>query len=1162
MQHITAVCPECQSRYQLNADLRGRKLRCPNPNCQTVFVVHAANGDSPPAGLLAPRVGSDAPTRPITVPRPGPVEEFDWRSAPPPVQAAGSEVPRGIPVAPPPARRPPPVQAPPPAPAREWDEPPDTGRRWGPRIIALLVFFIVSLIVGGGFVIYNRLGHAEEALRTEAEKDYASGSFHNAAKKYHALADGYGRSPRAAEYRFFADLSDLREAADRTPPDPAAALDRAEAFAKAYDTRDPLLKDRDRRDDVSRALAAVVTVQADAAEAAASSGEASTADPVARGKTALDLLRRFPPKDSDQIPKLDARLNAAAEALAKATERKRAVAEVLALLRRARPDVNAARRLAQRLRVADDQLVRDELRRVETELSHDVTYEAVNRPPRPDLLAADPPSLLLETAPAVRPPGPAGDVVLAVARGLLYALDGRDGRRLWACRVGLDAGGLPTRVPAAGDAPELVLVAASDPPGLTARDARTGAVAWHQPLEEPPLGRPVQNAGRLFVPTAGPRGLVYDLDARTGVCRGRFETHQPLAAGGAFDAATQRLYVPAHGQSVYVFNYDGSPRCEGALPTAHPAGSLRGEPIVVSGEEGLDVARYLVLGQADGLGAMKLRAFRLLDTATTSPLWGEVRLPGWSWFPPYHDPETIALVTDAGAIGLFGIQQTGTADPPLFPLLGETPNVKSQIPNGPSWDLGSGAWNFPRRAQLVHAEEYGFWVLADGVLRHWRLGLTRQSGRQLVPVWGRGVPLGSPLHAAQVSADRHTLYLVTQTDSPPADRATAVDAASGQVRWQRPLGLSVQGDPVDLGGAVVVQDQSGGLYRFDPREKGDIHLFPAGKASPAAGGTDGREKMNVPFFAGGKELAPPAADLAGAPYLLPAADGQSAWSFTVRPDGESFRLTVRRVAADGTVSGGSVPVPAPIGGTPALGPTAAILPLADGQLCRVTLDADRPRADLGPTWRKPGARPDARGRVVHWRGDEYLVGDGGRQLLPLSWPALDTQRPVELPQRVAGAPVQQFAPRDSRGAKWVAVADVGGTVTLLRGDRPTVARTWRVGPVTAGPWAVGDRLAVVVDRRRLVWLNPDADSPVWTYTTDGDGIESPPRLVDGKLVVADLAGRFAALDPGTGKAVGGGYQVPAEAAPAAAVAGFGPGRLFAPLTDGTALLLPLAELLK
>ena len=41
--HITAYCPECQSRYQLHADLRGRKMRCPNDRCQTVFEVREAS---------------------------------------------------------------------------------------------------------------------------------------------------------------------------------------------------------------------------------------------------------------------------------------------------------------------------------------------------------------------------------------------------------------------------------------------------------------------------------------------------------------------------------------------------------------------------------------------------------------------------------------------------------------------------------------------------------------------------------------------------------------------------------------------------------------------------------------------------------------------------------------------------------------------------------------------------------------------------------------------------------------------------------------------------------------------------------------------------------------------------------------------------------------
>jgi outer membrane protein assembly factor BamB len=1129
--HITVYCPECQSRYQLQADLRGRKMRCPNGRCQAVFVVQEAiNGTNGPRAadargeLVVPLIG-DGQVR-----HAAPVEEFDWRAAPPPVRAERVDSKTPVAAAPTAPRaasqeRPPPKK--PPIANQDWDEPP-AKRRWG-FLIALGLLIPAGAI---GYLIHHAVkvySQDEDTLRAAAEKDYDGGAFGRAGKKYHQLAEKHGGSPRAAEYRFRADLSDLRDVATRTPPEPAEALALAESFVKQYDVRDPQLKAN--RNDVSAAFVALATGIADAAESAAASNEGESTAPelLNQGTKALDLLRRFPPKDASQIADLQAKLDRAGAAYAKAKERRRAIDEVLALLRQAHPDILGARRIAMLRQVADDPIVKQSIERAEAERVQGANYVVLNTPPATTGPAVGPASVLLETATKQKPQGADADVVLAAARGLLIALDGRDGHRLWACRVGLDSGELPARIPPArGDAPELVLVAATDPPSLTARDAHTGAVVWYQRLEAPCLGRPVRSdAGQLFVPTAGREGFVYDLDARTGLIRGRFETHQPLAAGGAYDAGTQRLYVPAHVQGVYVFSYESAPKCEGMLATGHAAGSLRGEPIVVSGDEGIEVPRYLVLGEADGLGAMTLRAFRLLQSAIESVASAPVRLPGWSWFPPYHDPETIALVTDAGAIGLFGIQQAGNDDPALYPLVPET--GASPIRNLKS-----------ARAQLVHAEDYGFWVLADGVLKHWRLGLTRREGRKLTAAWGQGVQLGAPLHAAQVSADRKTLYIVTQTDSPPTTRATAVDARTGEVIWQRPLGVAVQGDSVALGDAVIVLDQSGGLYCFDP-------------AHHAADAT-------APFQPGGKEIAKPIADLVGTPYLLAAADGQSAWSLLARPAGEAFQLTLRRVAADGTVTSGSVAVPAPIAGSPALGLNAIVLPLANGQLCRVTLDAENPRRALGPDWRMPGSRPDARGHVVHWKGDEFLVSDGGRRLVRLSWSAgskydLDTQRPLELPQRLVGTPV-------ALPGGGVIVADASGAVTLVNGDRPTDGRKWQVGPVTAGPWVVGDRVAVVVDRRKLVWVNPAAGSPVWTYTSTGDGIEAPPRIVDGKLIVADLAGRFVALDASTGKPLGGLYEITAEAAPAGAVTPFGVGRLFAPLTDGTALLLPLAELVR
>jgi hypothetical protein len=133
-------------------------------------------------------------------------------------------------------------------------------------------------------------------------------------------------------------------------------------------------------------------------------------------------------------------------------------------------------------------------------------------------------------------------------------------------------------------------------------------------------------------------------------------------------------------------------------------------------------------------------------------------------------------------------------------------------------------------------------------------------------------------------------------------------------------------------------------------------------------------------------------------------------------------------------------------------------------------------------------------------------------------------------------------------------------VTLVAGPVPKAVRTWRVGSVTAGPWEIGGRVVVVVERTKLVCLDPDRDEPAWTAAAPGDGVEARPQLVDGRLVVADVAGVFVALDPATGKTQGTAYRHPAVVAPAAAAVAFGPGRLFAPLTDGSALLLPVADL--
>jgi len=148
----------------------------------------------------------------------------------------------------------------------------------------------------------------------------------------------------------------------------------------------------------------------------------------------------------------------------------------------------------------------------------------------------------------------------------------------------------------------------------------------------------------------------------------------------------------------------------------------------------------------------------------------------------------------------------------------------------------------------------------------------------------------------------------------------------------------------------------------------------------------------------------------------------------------------------------------------------------------------------------------------------------------------------------------------------VCIADAHGTLTLLsdtpaggKGWKPV--RTWPLkGRITAGPFLRGSHVGCILDRRRLVWIDPTKDGVAWEFH-DGNSVMvgTPPMLKD-ELIVALQSGKFVALDPATGKSAGPGYRLKANVAPLAAPVPFGKSRLLAPLSDGTLMILTHEQL--
>jgi hypothetical protein len=98
------------------------------------------------------------------------------------------------------------------------------------------------------------------------------------------------------------------------------------------------------------------------------------------------------------------------------------------------------------------------------------------------------------------------------------------------------------------------------------------------------------------------------------------------------------------------------------------------------------------------------------------------------------------------------------------------------------------------------------------------------------------------------------------------------------------------------------------------------------------------------------------------------------------------------------------------------------------------------------------------------------------------------------------------------------------------------------------------RIGCVVEETRLAWLDPmKGKTPLWWFDAKGE-IVGEPQLLGGVLVAALRQGAYVGVSPVTGKATGEPIPTPAGVAPAISPVSFGPGRLFAPLADGTILL--------
>lgn len=1156
---LTVTCPVCQTQYQVDPALRGKRMRCKNTICMTVFEVTDGTPptpppEAPPGPEPAPRAETTSPTAAPLVPPPVrrgkiPADKPPARRAPP-VEAPSEtpaarrpDTPETAPKAPrapaaaqqpeaePAWKQPPPVRdttvtatLPPPAtdefpddfpdddpspttalspPSAEPPAPPTVRPRHHARTPALVVLGLFLALAGMGIYLAkewrSRTVQLESERFHEAEKAYGDGDFTDARRRFQALQKDYPESKDLPRYRTFAMLSDLRAELDAAQ-DPASRIeffDRVRSFVEA-NRQDPLVKEH--RTDLWDTLSPLTKRLADDVE------EKPDENLLRRAREAWELARPFAAGPvAKQEEALRDRFQRAEVRLTAEAQRR----DLFALLESAReqPTVDRVREAAARVKEAPpaDKEVAAAWSAVLKAHQAAIIYRKADESKSTPVTERYPPQFPQATAMAsdVSEPVPA-----LSPTGVLYAFEPKKGELRWLARLGIDARLSPRRVIASpGGAPGWLTVFA-DRMQIALLDPFTGRPRWQHPVPSPCVVDPIVAGDRILVPLQS--GRVDDLELSTGELRGSFRLDQPPE--GAVAAEGGIVLITGQAECVYFLDVPDH-KCVDIVYTGHPAGSLRGPPFLVE--------NHFVVCQAEGGPRLSLRPVLLpgkVERRNDKPL----HVAGSASFAPWQNGESLALATDDGRLHLVGKGLSiSPSDPVLFPL---TPADTL---------LASIKRDRADRAQVIHADGDSYWVIAQAHLHRMQKAFSAQTGPVLQARWPQPPWVGEPLHVAairQAGDEAATLFLVTRAPDRPIAWLSAIDADTGKTHWKRPLGTVPLGPVVASGEQLAWEDAAGIYFQVlspNPKTLGHTTLVPLPRARDSHHRLVHRNRDWL----------------------------RLAWTDTAKS------VHMQEFAADGSPrKEREVVLPS----VPASGPAEAegvvVLALRNGALVRIDLADDR--AVSGPDWRAAGAEHDATAHVLALDAATFVATDGRHGVTAFHWSEPKNGKELaRIPLPKGRRPVSLFAlGGPERRLLVVDDTNMAHLVDTRRWQR-LAGKTWDLGGrVTQGPIAVGQRAVAVVDRKRLVCLDPDRNGFAWEYTFPAELVGAP-QVAEGRLILADIDGSFWMLAADTGANLAPGDEgatlsLDANLAAAVAPVPLPGGRLFVLWSDGTGGILP------
>lgn len=1125
---IVVNCPACGTPASIDPAFFGKKLRCANQECRQLFRVS-------PDGKVK-MDGATGVTGKATGASRG-AEEADWLSAPPP--RAGEAV----------------QQAPGEVSALTGDDDEDvvtpqfdhrtgeyTYKRKRHPVLVVFIFLIALLVVGSVGLFWfskNKEAKALEDLKKDYQEAVAKKRWNEVITKGETLRVKLGDSPEAKDIDFMVSWAKLQE--DINPgklTDPASikkSADELVAFEK--DKRSERHFSDVRRDIFESAYQLVKT-----------GSERLAAKPDAEGVkslgSVLQLMRVYQKESlatddaATREKEATAKYDAATEALAAEAAKKEWLVKFNDVMKK--QSISMIDDLQQAFldqakkhpKLQDDAELQEKL----SQLSHiEPSWVLFSKKDETPPTTQFPFGTSLRICPPVKTPPEGKDesaTVLAMARGTLYGLSAQTGKDRWALRIGQDLKDLPPRISQGSTGPDVAFVTTIEKTKdegfrtwLSCMNLITGERVWARPLAGSAAAGPILLGARLAVPMKEGLAIV---EAASGKLTGLYSfTGYDLNISPVYDKARNRLVVPVDRRRLFVLDLNQN-TCVGVIVTGHSSGGLPGAPIIV------DDTLICSVTSGSGVGTTSVVAYDLKD-----PRFGQIasfEVPGHATSSPFVDGATVAVVTDSGMMAFFGVGKgappgsKGTT--PCFKLADPLPLVLSEGDKAAGTRLG--------RSQIAYVSLGDWWIFSQDQL----IKATFDPYRGKLSVSGQGTQsLGTPLHRSQLSPDGRLLITVTQAKNQAQMLATGLDSLSGQIVWQTQLGTIASGEPISSGDSVVMLDQGGAVY-----------LTSVGQVSRTAEWQVCGSWPALPVFATWQKLisphlgrSPPAPEAGANPFVV-----------SISFDPKRARLIIRLIDLQTKKSRNKeFPLAYAPFGTPAAADDGTVLcPCRDGNVYQFNFQNGSVTSLF--SWRDPNSLPNVQGHLLLPSANVLLAANGTSKVL--RWEKTGgawrkSMADLELPAKTSTGLCLLTN-------SLIAVGDESGTLHVLPLGTLASPQQWKLdGTITKGPFRIGDNgVGCIVDGKKAWWVNSLGDEKGHLF--EADAILGQPATLKGEMILAVLErderfgtlASYAWIDLETGKRQSV-ERLTLGLAPATGPVPLGADRVFAPLTDGTVMIL-------